>query len=290
VEHLRTIVLGVAPLSALDMAPADYIRAAAMAGFKAVGLRIQPVSPSDVRFPRNPASAVFRGIADALKETDVEAVDAEVFSLGPDSVREHWLGVLEIASRLGIRFLNVVGDHPDADRLADLLSKLAIDARDHGIMPVLEPIAYRSLNSYPAAVALAKHAGCAVELDILHFIRTGATTDLVARDPGLFPVMQLCDAPSELAEHGPALAALAGGTDVHSLMVAESRLLRLPPGSGSAPIGELLAMLPPDTILSVEVPNVQLRGNLSPAQYLAFLYSATRNFLNAVADRYSGGS
>jgi sugar phosphate isomerase/epimerase len=276
--------LGVAPLSALDLPPAEYIRAAAAAGFAAVGLRLHPVSPSDPPFPLDPRTAEFRDVAAALEETGTEALDAEVFSITPATRRAEWQAVLDAAEALGIRYLNVVGDHPHAAAFADTVEQLSIDARAHGVLPVLEPIAYRQLDNYDDAVALAQRAGCAVELDLLHFMRTGARLETVANHPLLFPILQLCDAPLLLEDHGTVLEELAGGTDLHLRMVAESRFLRLPPGAGDAPIHALLEVLPDSVHLSVEVPNLPLRGGLPAGDYLRLLHRSASEYLQPSSD------
>jgi sugar phosphate isomerase/epimerase len=219
-----------------------------------------------------------------LRDTGIQALDAEVFSITPATQRADWMVVLAAAEALGINYLNVVGNNPDAGAFGEAVGRLTDDAREHGILPVVEPIAYRHLNTYDDAVALAAQTGCAVELDILHFIRTGARLETVADHPGLFPILQLCDAPLLIDDHGLVLEELAENSDPLLRMVAESRFLRLLPGAGDAPIHALLEVLPDSVHISMEVPNLPLRGGLPAEEYLQLLYRSASEYLQPNSD------
>ncbi|GAA1682370.1 hypothetical protein GCM10010977_30080 [Citricoccus zhacaiensis] len=275
------IPLGVAPLSALDLSPTEYIRAASAAGFSAVGLRAYPVGDGDPEFPLDTSTSEFRDITSALSESGLEVLDLEVFSVSPETSQDDWLPVLDVGAELGATYLNVVGIHPLLDAFEEIVGRLTEDARDRGILPVLEPVAYRPLNDFTEAVRIARTVGCAVEMDVLHFIRTGASLDLVAANRDLFPILQLCDAPASLSDHGARLEEIAAERGSDELQVIESRSLRLLPGQGDGPIRELLAILGDATRLSVEVPNVLLRDGLPAADYLRLLHETTHAFLSA---------
>jgi sugar phosphate isomerase/epimerase len=268
-------VLGVAPLSALDLTVPEYIRAAAEAGFSQVGLRAARIADTDPEFSLDPSSGSFRKVEAALADTGLGVLDLEVFSIAPGVGPDHWWPVLDIGARLGARYLNVVGDHPDRSAFQDAVTRLSADARSVGITPVLEPIAYRPFDDFGWAVDLARTAGCAVELDLLHFLRTGAAPELVEADPDLFPIVQLCDAPAEIGGRRERLGALSGSADPQAWEPVESRELRLPLGEGDVPVSRLLRALPCDVHLSVEIPNVDLRGDRDGASWLRELYRRT---------------
>lgn len=268
--------LGVAPLSALDLSVIDYVRGAAEAGFTSVGIRVEPVLDTDPAFPRDTRSSSFIELEQELRGNGLAVLDIEVFSVSPTTTQDAWLPVLEIGERLGARYLNVVGDHPDLHAFSDLVGQLTADARAFGIAPVLEPVAYRPLNDFGVAAEIADATGCHVELDLLHFLRTGAELELIERRPELFPLVQLCDAPAMLDRDDPALWEAAGpGAKEADLPVAESRAHRLLPGDGDAPIREIWSALGPSVPLSVEIPNHRLRGERSGSAYLRLLHDAT---------------
>ena len=54
-----------------------------------------------------------------------------------------------------------------------------------------------------------------------------------------------------------------------SVLQVEARALREVPGEGEFPLTELLAAVPPDTPISVEVPNATLTARLSPVEFAA---------------------
>lgn len=275
--------LGLAPLSALDLSVEDYVRGAAEAGYRSVGLRAWAVGDTDPIFPMDINSLEFARLEGLLGVLDLEVLDLEVFSIRAATTREDWLVVLDIGERLGVQYMNVVGDHQNPAEFAELVQKLTADALQRGIMPVLEPIAYRHLNSFEAAADLARAVGCQVEVDMLHFVRTGAKVDLLRADPELFPIVQLCDAPASVMEHGDRLVELSGGsTDKLDLEIAESRNLRLPPGEGVAPLREILEALGSTVRLSVEVPNVRNRAGLNAVEYLTGLRVGAERVLEAL--------
>lgn len=277
----ETHVLGVAPLSALDLPPAQYIRSAKAAGFGAVGLRVAPVTPDEPKFPRDVKSREFLDVLNALEETGLEVLDIEVLAIQPGTGPEQWTPVLELGAMLGATYLNVVGDHPSLADFADIVGQLTTDAHAHGLQPILEPVAFRPLNSFDTAVRIARETGCAVELDVLHFLRTGASLSTITDNQDLFPVLQICDAPAELAGHGGALLPLSSSGTLADLMIAEARARRMLPGDGDAPIRELLEALPDAPRISVEIPNPELRDGLPAGDYLRLLREAVALYLEA---------
>lgn len=267
--------LGVAPLCAVDAPVASYVAAAAEAGFAELGLRLSPVTPRDPVYA--PSSSSFRELRAAVAASGLRVLDIEVLVIDDLSTRETWLPVLEMAAELGASLLNVVARTSSVSGFASAVGDLTADALAHGIMPVLEPIAYARLNSFDRAIEIAREAGCQVELDALHVVRTGADIELLRRHRDLFPVLQLCDAsprPRSWPEGRP-----EGADPADSDLVLESRFHRLLPGRGIAPLEELIDIVGPDGHLSVEIPNVDLQAGRTPAEYLGFLHATTVAYL-----------
>jgi sugar phosphate isomerase/epimerase len=118
---------------------------------------------------------------------------------------------------------------------------------------LLEFMAYRGIGTLEHAVSVVSAVGqpnLAITLDVLHFCRSGGTVDsLPSIDSKLIGCIQLCD--------GPASPALA--------LPTEARYERLYPGEGDLPVHEIVAALPSDIPLSVEVPS-RSRAHLSVAE------------------------
>lgn len=271
--------LGVAPLSAISTPAVEFVHAAHQAGFASVGLRPFRVSDTDPAFPLDLTSAEFRALKGALDETGVTVLDIEVLSVTPELTIDDWLPGIAAGAELGASFLNIVGDDDSLTRFADTVGRITEDARDHGILPVLEPVAYRPFRSFDRAFDIAKDVGCAVELDMLHFLRTGADIGTIRRNAALIPVVQICDAPATIMERADELRAFAADDTPAALEVAESRSSRLLPGDGVVPIRELLAAIAPSTPISVEIPNAALRADRDAAAFLGLLRSRTADFL-----------
>ncbi|MEQ3549276.1 TIM barrel protein [Pseudonocardia nematodicida] len=275
------MVLGVAPLSAIRLPAVEFVRAAADAGFGQVGLRPLTVQETDGYCPTGVDAPDFDTLRGVLAETGMKVLDIEVCSATPALRREDWLGALGLGQALGARFLNIVGDDPDPDSLVRTVNAICADAREHGIVPILEPVAFRPLNDFDRAVRIARDAGCRVELDVLHFQRTGASLQTVRDDPAMFPVVQLCDGPARLDPADPELRELAGSDDPHDVAIAEVRDRRLLPGEGGIPIPELLAALP-DSEISVEIPHGPRQAARGDHAHLADLYRSASAYLSSL--------
>jgi len=269
--------LGVAPLCAIDATPAEYISTAGAAGFDFVGIRLYPVTEADIRY--TPGGREFAELRRIVAGSGVEVLDIEVFRMGAATSRDDWMPTLEMGAELSASLVNVVGADPELSRVADNIAALTRDATPLGITPVIEPIAYLPLDSYDRAVEIAIEAGCAVELDGLHALRTGLDPNLVARHRELFPVFQLCDAPAELRHWSDDRPPEARPQDED--MVIESRLNRLLPGLGDSPLRELLELIGPDVPIAVEVPNLELQRIHDTASYMRLLHEKTLSFLGA---------
>ncbi len=104
-------------------------------------------------------------------------------------------------------------------------------------------------------------------IDALQFFRSRSDpAELAAFDPSLFSYMQICDAP------------LRAPQTVEELR-REARTARLLPGEGELPLDTLLARLPPDITLSLEVPSARLTA-LPPIEHGRIAGAALRRFLD----------
>lgn len=278
----RTV--GLAHLSALHLAPPDLVDAAAQSGFAFVGARVHPATPSEARYPMRPDSPMFRHTTTRLADTGLTVMDVEVFTL--DGVRgpQEWMPVLDAGAALGARVLNVIGGDDDPHRLADSLSALVRDARDAGITASIEPISYQPIDTFRAAAALSEQTGCGIMLDVLHFVRAGATLDDLAAAPeGSVQVIQLCDGPAAVGDLAPPARMPLGQNTNGSARQIEARAKRAVPGHGEFPLTQILQALP-DVPLSVEVPDVTFVESRGTTEHLNRLMTAARAVVEAADD------
>lgn len=241
-------ILSLAPLTVLPASPLDQIDAAHAAGFDAVGLRLQPVMPSDVDVMGN--AALPRDIERRLAATGLKVLDIEVFRVGPRADIRSMLPAMEFASGLGAKYMlcasMLVAEHQASEepRTVEKFAELCEAGARLGIKPMLEFMIYRSIGTIEDAlrmVKLVRHPNLGICVDALHLSRSGGTPDALRKvDPGLLCYAQICDAPAALP---PA-----------SQIPLEARSHRLYPGEGSLPLLDLLDALPPGIPLSLEAP------------------------------------
>lgn len=275
----RTV--GLAHLSALHLAPADLVDAAATSGFSFVGARVHPATASESRYAMHVDSPMSRHTASRLVDTGLSVMDVEVLTLDGERGRREWMPVLDAGCALGATVLNVIGGDEDPHRLADSMAALVRDAREVGITASIEPISYQKINTFRAAAALSEETGCGIMLDVLHFVRGGSTLDDLAAAPaGSVQVIQLCDGPAAVGDPVPPPRMPLGQDTNGSARQIESRAKRAVPGHGEFPLAQILQALP-DVPISVEVPDVTFVESRGTTEHLNRLMTATRTVVDA---------
>ncbi|WP_060494246.1 sugar phosphate isomerase/epimerase [Pseudomonas sp. NBRC 111140] len=237
--------LGVAHLTALELAPARLVREARRAGFSAVGLRLHPVIPGAQAYPVAPGSQALRELRAVMAGEGVRVTDIEFVSLTAQAQVADYQPLLAAGAELGALSLTVSGDDDNVARLTGNFAALCELARGHGLRVDLEFMRWRPVATLQQACTVVTGAGQdngGVLVDALHLFRSGGqVADLAGVDPRLLRAVQLCDA--------PLLA------PVEELIIAEAREGRMLPGQGQLPLAALVAALPTQLCVSVEVPS-----------------------------------
>ena len=207
----------------------------------------------------------------ALRDNGVIVALCEGFGVRRDASVRNLEADLDVAAELGARRINVVSIDPDLSRTLDEFALLAEMASIRGMETVTEigpgPIA--DLASALEAVRHVDRPGFRLLVDTMHFFRFGGTVaQLREIDPGAIGYVQLCDAPAD--------------SPFDSYM-EEALHERMIPGTGDLPLAEMLAVIPRDVVVSVEVPQRSLAGaGVPPRERVARSVRATRQML---ADR-----
>jgi sugar phosphate isomerase/epimerase len=242
--------LGVAHLTALDLAPAVLVREAGRAGFAAVGLRLHPVQPGARAYPVAQGSQAMGELKAVMAGEGVQVADIEFVALTPAFQVADCEALLAAGAELGAQSLTVSGDDPDLARLTQRFAALCELASGYGLRVDLEFMRWRPVATLQHALAVVTAAGqgnSGVLLDALHLFRSGGDVAALAGvDPGYLRAVQLCDAP-RLAP-------------VDALIIQEAREGRMLPGQGQLPLAALLGALPVDVQISVETPRRQHAG------------------------------
>jgi sugar phosphate isomerase/epimerase len=270
--------LSLAHLTVLEVAPPALFDLAAEAGYQSVGIRMLPAVPGAVCYPLDRATVI--AWRRRLAEAGVGVHDVEFLPLTPEVSVDAYRLTLALAAELGARRLNVSGDDPDIERLAEHFGRLCDLAAEVGIGVDLEFMRFRVVGNLQQAIDLLSRAGRPngrLLIDVLHLFRSGGTAQMLADVPArLIGSVQLCDAPRR------------DPTDAH--IVEEARQGRLFPGEGELPLRDYLRALPADICLSVEVPTSSSHPGLAPAERAARACAASRESVgSALLDRQKGG-
>jgi sugar phosphate isomerase/epimerase len=259
--------LGVAHLTALELAPSDLVRLSAKAGFESVGLRVVPVAPGAPAYPTRVGTREHQALHDLLEGEGMRLNDIEFVQLTPEIDIPALAPILEAGADLGAGSVTVSGDDEDPHRLAANLAALCDLVAGFGLRVDVEFMRWRAVGCLQQAVELVRAAdksNAAVLVDALHLIRSGGSpADLVDLPLSLIGAAQLCDASSRQ----PA---------TNQEVIAEAREGRLPPGEGVLPLSELLSVLPHDVPLGVEMPMPQVPA----AERLALAFRSTRRLID----------
>jgi len=236
-----------AHLTLLGLTPPSLIEVAAEAGYAHVGLRLLPSAPTGTSYPLMNEPALLRETLARSQDSGVTVFDIEIVRLveGFDVRALH--PFLEVGAQLGARAMLVSGEDANLARCADTFAQLCEVAQPYALSAQLEFIPWTAARDLPTAVAIYQAAGCPTNggllVDALHWARSDSPLTQVAALPREWlRYAQVCDAPGDLPTTVPELI----------LCAREARLL---PGEGSIALTSLLAALPPELPLSVEIPN-----------------------------------
>lgn len=236
--------------SALELGPRALLDAAAAAGFDGIGLRLS--------HGRSPGGAALADVAHAARDLGLVVHDVEVHRVG-DGIDPGEL--IDACAAVGAMRLLAVCDLPSRAAAVDGFGALAARARSSGIEVGIEYMAWTTPAGPLDAVSIAREAGCVVVADVLHHVRVGAGVDamgeLVAW--GVLGWVQLCDGPEGAPQD----------------LLHEARHARLPPGSGSIPLDDLLAVVPDGVVRSVEVQSDALSAHMDGVSRIALLAQAS---------------
>lgn len=266
-ELSTALELALAHLSLLHTHPLELATLAAKTGYRAIGLALHPGYPGSPHYALPAGSAGSHEMQQRLRDENIRVNAIELVGIGEYFEAYDLSGLLDAASALNARSLNVCGDDPDRYRLTENFARLCELAMPLGIDVELEFMAWRQVATLDDALDVVVAAGqpnSGVLLDTLHLWRSGgAALDVCAAPAGTLRSVQLCDA----GHFAPASM---------QARINESRTGRLVPGEGALPLEDLLAELPGGTAISLGVP---ANGIATPEQHARKLFESTQRLL-----------
>jgi sugar phosphate isomerase/epimerase len=239
--------LGIEMLSVFGMPPIEFVHltadlgcgymTASMVGFAPVNsLRYEPFSlRDDVQLRRDLLAAMDdRNVSISLGEGLLIAPGVDVRSYAAD---------LDIMAELRIPRINTVSLEPDRTRTFDELAVLTELAAARGIATCVEPVVGLSIADLPSAMAAVDYVNrdeISLLIDTMHVARFGAGTDDLRSIPGeRIGYIQLSDTTMQ-----PRMKHYA----------EEAMYERMAPGEGELPLLDMLAALPKDRVVGLEIP------------------------------------
>lgn len=258
--HRLSFASGIVP----EFGPLETIHAAAAGGFDAVGLWIEP---------ENWSASLTRDTRRALADTGLELLDVEVIWIKPDTSLDLHRRTIDIGAELGAKHVLCVSSHPDAAATAATLATLCEHAQASAMRVALEFGIFTEVKTLSAAMAVldvVAHPLRALLIDPIHVDRSGSSIAEIAAVPrALLPYAQFCDAPATRPDPNDFNAIITDAID-----------LRAQCGEGALPLAAMLAALPADIPLSIELRSKALRDAYpDPQERARVTAKATRDWL-----------
>jgi sugar phosphate isomerase/epimerase len=264
--------LGIEFISVFGLPPVQFINLAADLGFRHVGMMLTPMPFNPHGYPTwslREDAALLRETVAAMDDRGVSISLGEGFFARPGVDLRNSAPDLELMCQLGVKRIGTLSVDPDLNRAFDQFAVLAEMAAALGMELVVEFGPRLAISDLPTAVAAVRHVGrpnTKLLIDTMHLVRSGSTAmDLEALEPDMIGYVQLCDAPlaSKYADY-----------------VEEAKYERMLPGAGELPLLDILAVLPPDLVIGLEVPQRALaEAGVNPHERLGRCFTAARALL-----------
>jgi sugar phosphate isomerase/epimerase len=239
--------LGIEMLSVFGMPPVEYVHLVADLGCRYVTAGLvgfAPLKSLGYRpFSLRDDAALRREVLAAMADRGVSISLGEGLLIVPGVDVSSYAADLDVMAELQIPRINTVSLEPDRARTFDQLAALTALAADHGIATCLEPVLGLSIADLTTALAAVEYVGrddLSLLIDTMHVARFGADADDLRSLPAeRIGYIQLSDTTLQ-----PRMAHYA----------EEAMFERLPPGDGELPLADLLAALPDDRVIGLEIP------------------------------------
>ena len=214
---------------------------------------------------------MMRETKSALQATGLRVSDIEFVKIEPETDVSALIPFLDAGAELGAREVICAPYDPDLARLADTLGRISHHAEDRGLGVSLEFFPWTVVPDLSTADRVTHQAGPGVGIlvDALHFDRSQSTLE------------QLRDIPAHRLRLAHFCDAARQETYSTEDLLHTARAERLPPGEGQIDLAGLLAALPEDVPLGVEVPMTTLAATAGVEAVLSRVMLATRSTLAA---------
>jgi sugar phosphate isomerase/epimerase len=238
--------LGLDGQTMFGMPPVEHITLAADLDCGHISIGLGPVPWKLDRFPDwslRDNTGLRREMVAAMRDRGVVFAQGEGCIVRAGLDVRNYAGDLDLFAELGAVQISTVTMEPDASRAQAQLALLAELADQRGMELTLEFAPPHSINTFEKALSAIRSIAkpnVRLTIDAMHFFRSGGSVDQLALAGGsCIGHVQLCDVP------------LSATTDDYYQEACFGRRL---PGEGDLPLRALLAALPKDVRVGLEIP------------------------------------
>jgi sugar phosphate isomerase/epimerase len=268
---IRDIPLSIHQLTLLDVEPEELVDIAAELSCNHLCLFLE-LPGGENHFPRVRSVQHAHQLRRRLDDNGVSVFNTDTFLVTPTTDFKRYEPMVEIAAAVGAQVIDVMCHHPDFARAAEIIANFTRLVRSYGLRTLMEPTprtTTKTLDDAVKVLSLVDDPSLTLNVDILHLMRSGQQlSDLARIDPSCWYYAQISDGPP----HVPV-----------ELQKAESSENRMIPGEGQFPLVEFVRMLPPNGVLSVEVPLMRFQAELPPRARARRAVEGARSVLAAAA-------
>lgn len=237
--------LGIEHQTVYGLPPVQFVELAAYLGCRyiAIGLTTGPYNPYGyVPYSLGSDVPLRRRMIAAMKHHGVSISLGEGFLVRPGTDVVDTAAALDVMAELGVARINTTSLDEDLGRSFDEFAILAGMVAERGMVTTIEFAPSLGIPDLPTALAAVRHVGrpdFRLLIDTMHLVRAGhSADDLAALDPALIGYVQLSD--NTLHQRGDNYRA--------------DTVDRIVPGRGELPLQEILATVPPEVVIGLEVP------------------------------------
>jgi sugar phosphate isomerase/epimerase len=269
--------LGLEMISAFGLPPVDYVRLAAELGCAHVSLAVSGagINPHgyaayDLRLD----APLRRALQAELAASGVAVSMAEGFTVRPDTEMAGRTAEFDLFAELGARRINLVSLEPDWARTCDQFGVIAGMAAARGMGLTMEFAPGLTVHNLPLAMEMVRQIGrddVHILIDTMHLYRSGGTAaDVAALPPGWVDYVQISDVPL---------------VSSYENYMQEAMTDRKRPGEGELPLADILAAVPRDCPVSMEIPLLaEAKAGIGPYDRLWPAAEAVRALLANLND------
>ena len=266
--------IGVERLGTFGMPPPQLAALAAELGAECIGIGLASTQggynpDGHPAYSLRDDPAQLRATIAATRDLGVRVSIVEGFAVLADNDLRAYAGDLDIVRDLGCERINVVSVGQEMGRTIDGFAALCEVAAARGIAVSAEMGSLGPLKQVEAALEVARGVGqpnFSLVIDTMHVSRTGYAPMVARIDPALIGYVQINDGP------------MRGVTDGY---LREAIVDRWVPGEGDYPLTEILRAVPPEVVVSIEVPMLDRPEGRSDLDHVRACVAGARRAVEA---------